>query len=80
MAVPAFLKQHYTGIDEVSSSGLEISSSEGCISISSDKPCRVMVFNVAGILVSAVECGVGRTDVPVSAGTYIVGGRKVLVE
>ena len=80
MAVPAFLKQHYTGIDEVSSSGLEVSSSEGCISISSDKPCRVMVFNVAGILVSAVECGVGRTDVPVSAGTYIVGGRKVLVE
>lgn len=78
-AVPQFLKNHYTGIDGVSDSELEISASEGCINVKCEKPCAVRVYSVSGILVAEVECGVGTTSVAVPSGTYIIGGNKVLV-
>lgn len=79
-AVPAFLKNYYTGIDDVADDGFSVSASKGCITITCAKPCHVEIFNVSGVLVDVVDCHAGNNNVNVPAGIYIIGGNKLRVD
>ena len=59
--------------------GLSVSGGYGCIRVVASAGGVVNVYATSGMLVASQHVEAGVTDIPLPAGFYIAGGRKVLV-
>ena len=78
VAVPAFLRNHYTGISGVTADGVFVAGGEGAVTVRVQQPMTVNVYSVSGAKVaSQFVSSEARIELP--AGTYVVNGAKVAV-
>lgn len=78
VAIPAFLRNHYTGISDVTVDGISVAGTEGAVEVRVQQPVTVIVYSVSGAKVaSQLVSGEARIELP--AGTYVVNGVKVAV-
>lgn len=69
-----------TGIGGITSAaGLDISTSAGTLTVESQSPVQVKVFNAAGILMVNTQATAGTHSWTLARGVYIVNGEKVFV-
>jgi hypothetical protein len=79
VAVPAFLRNYYTGISGVTTGGVSVIGGNGTVEVRAQQPVMVNVYSMSGAKVmSQFVSGEIRIELP--AGTYIVNGIKVAVK
>ncbi len=70
-----------SGISSITTSGTSVRGGNGEILISSDKAQTMSVYSLSGQMVKQANVKAGETiAVPVTAGLYIVNGKKIIVK
>ena len=72
-----------TGLDAVTgadTNSFNVKGGNNTINITADKSQKVNIYTVGGALVKTTTVESGSTSIPVSAGMYIVNGKKVVVK
>ena len=78
VAIPAFLRNHYTGIADVSADGIFVAGGDGAVEVRSLQPVAINVYSLSGAKVaSQFVSGEARIELP--AGVYVVNGVKIAV-
>ncbi len=67
------------GNTTVSDDSLNVGISAGHLTVSTDKACNIKVYDTAGRCIISKAITAGTHILPLSAGTYIVNGQKVLI-
>lgn len=69
-----------TGINAVDGAALKVYSAAGALVIESDKAFDASVYSINGKLVDVLNVATGKNIYTLPAGTYVVGGVKVIIK